>query len=828
MTQKWYKNYWFYLILGITILAAILRLYGLAGRDIWMDEALDVAQAKEGLWAITRDVGTPIHYYFIWAMLPFGVNTVSLALPGVALCVAAVPLFYFFVKDLLDKNAAVIAACLVAISPMLIEFSQQILHYAYLIFFTTLSLFFLGRLLTRKRKILYFLLWIGATILNLLTMAPAFWVAAIQVIFLSVYLLVNIRQLWPVVSRWLKKMPWYFYVIVAAVAGSGIWFFSHSYYPKTITEQTAHGAIEELPVGISLNLKGFTHVEISWPFIKAIFEWFGTYDGTLALWVLLSLAIIGLVFMLLRKKTAFFILSLFWIILPFVALFTIGISHWFEEKYFIFVIPIYLAAIAYGITSLGEVIRALVTKKKGFFSQTSAKLYSIRSNVILVIILMIATFGVFIPLSAKTLKETYGFSIRDNSGYSWQAAFEYIKGNAKENDLIINDDPLTVFHSFYLGDEGEYKTWFPLTYFTQNDTGAYEDFIEQTVANNSHVWLPTSQPFANTIYPDLVEVSSTASVKGMGVYELKFKERQPPKIEIDQSGKWKYLEDFDKPRYLHDALATENITWPMNASGLSPYDRSKPATIEYLLTFDKPTKDFVLETKFQITGDQGRVNICVGDSRDSYVLQQEIDGKSSGQSVIVDLGTARQAFDKKYIKIEMQVDQNQITPIPDIKFDMLAAYSKRGKAEFEEVKSPTGKTLFVYDFGLAEKVEKKWFLDSLKNKGWMQASSGVLYTTSAPTDADPLTYRFELESALSGGSLQLETYADKENQIQVYVGKREDQMQLVHANDNHGMQQAEIDLSDFKGAKDLYVQAKTRDASSSAQFRKARLELTLQ
>lgn len=827
-TSKWYKNYWFYLTLSITILAAILRLYGLAGRDIWFDEALDVAQAQKGFWAITKEVGTPIHYYFVWAMLPFGVNTISLALPGVALCVLAVPLFYFFIKDLLDRNAAVIAACLVAISPMLVEFSQQILHYAYLIFFTTLSLFFIGRLITRKRKILYFSLWVVATILNLLTMAPAFWVAAIQAIFLVVYLLINIRRIGPVVFQWFKRMPWYFYAVVVAVAGLGIWLFSKSYYPKTIIEQTAHGAITELPVGISLNLKGFTHVEISWPFIKAIFEWFGTYDGTVSLWVFLSLAVLGLVFMILRKKITFFVLSLLWIILPFAALFTIGISHWFEEKYFIFVIPIYLAAIAYGLTSLGEMIRALVTKNKQFLSQAGEKFFSTRSNIILVIILMIVTFGVFLPLSAKTLKETYGFSIRDNSGYSWQAAFEYIKVQAKENDLIINDDPLTVFHSFYLGDGGEYQTWFPLTYFTQNDTASYDKFVARTNQDDNHVWLPTSQPFESTIYPELVDLITSASVKGMGVYELRFKERQPPKIEIDQTGKWKYLDDFDKPRYLHDALDTENITWPMNASYISPNDRSKPATIEYLFTFNKPTKNFLLETVFQIAGAQSRVNIYAGDSRDSYTLMKEVGPSLSGQSVLVDVGAKLKNSDKKYVKIEILLDQEQVTPAPETRLEILTAYDQRSKAVLEKIESAEGGTEFVYDFGLGEKVEKKWFLDTLKNKGWIQAPSGVLYTIMAPNEADPLTYRFELASPLTGGRLQLETYADKQNEIQVYIGKKEDQMRVVHSNDNSGIQQADIDLVDFKGAKELYIQAKTKDASSSGQLRKAKLELTLQ
>lgn len=824
LAQKWYKNYYFYLVLGITILAAVLRLYGLAGRDIWFDEALDVAQAQKGFWAITNDVGTPIHYYFVWAMLPFGVNTVSLALPGVTLCIATVPLFYFFVKDLLNKNAAVITACLLAISPMLIEFSQQILHYAYLVFFTTLSLFFIGRLIVGKRKILFFILWVGATILNLLTMAPAFLIAAIEIIFLVAYLLFNFRRLWPTISRWFKKTPKYVYVIICALAGIGVFLFSISYYPKTILEQTAGLGRAVIPVGYSLNLKGFTQVEFSWPFMKAILEWFGTYQGDLALGIFLSFCLIGLVLMVWRKKYTFFILSLLWIVLPFVVLYKIGISHWFEEKYFIFVIPIYLATIAYGITSLGDLVYRLVIGIKERLARIPRVRETPKSRFVLLTVLIVFTFGIFVPLSAKILSETYISSLRDNGGYSWGDAFEYIAAHSGPDDWVVQDESLLPFTSFYLGVENENKTWFPETYFSANDTASYEAFIDQ-VSHNRKIWLPTLRPFAVTSFSAIADLVSVDSAGGIGIYEIKFKEREPIKIEIGPDGEWKYIENFEKLQYLKDSLSTQNINWIKSELYLTPLDKNQPAILEYLFRFDQPTRDFILKTLFDISGTESKVKIYAGDTRESYELVAELDQNSNGQPIATDIGSELKASRDKYIKIEM--DTNELVS-SGVRLRILSAYDHRGAPQLKAEMQPDGETLYSYDFGLEEEKESKWFFDTFLNRGWIQAPSGVLYSAFNPNQGEPLTYKFQLATSLYEGNIKLKTYAYQPNAIQVYAGSALDQMTLIHENDGSEMQEAEIDLSSLRSAKEIYFQIKARAAGTTAQFRKARLELTLQ
>ncbi|MEK7127312.1 MAG: glycosyltransferase family 39 protein [Patescibacteria group bacterium] len=125
------------LLILILILAAILRFYKLPeylqflgdqGRDLLIVKAM-IVDHKFTLLGPTASVGGfytgPVYYYFmlpflaLWQLDPVGPAVMS-ALFGLATII----LVYFFVKDIADKKAGVLAALLTAFSPKMIDLSR--------------------------------------------------------------------------------------------------------------------------------------------------------------------------------------------------------------------------------------------------------------------------------------------------------------------------------------------------------------------------------------------------------------------------------------------------------------------------------------------------------------------------------------------------------------------------------------------------------------------------------------------------------------------------------------------------------------------------------
>src|SRR5262245_17152829 len=121
-------------LIGIVLLAALLRLVQLNFQPLWWDEGYSVFFA-------TRDVGTllartaldihpPLYYLLLqaWSQAA-GTGDVALRLLSVVIGVAIVPLAYAVAHTLLNRRVALVTAFLVAISPLLIYYSQELRMY---------------------------------------------------------------------------------------------------------------------------------------------------------------------------------------------------------------------------------------------------------------------------------------------------------------------------------------------------------------------------------------------------------------------------------------------------------------------------------------------------------------------------------------------------------------------------------------------------------------------------------------------------------------------------------------------------------------------------
>jgi mannosyltransferase len=126
----WVKGWW--PLAAIVVLAAVLRLATLGQQSLWFDEAftpLHVFHAS--LWrtlsSVARTEDTPPLWYVLdWAITRvFGTGLVALRMLSALAGIATVPVAWAIARRLAGSRAALATALLVAVSPLLVWYSQE-------------------------------------------------------------------------------------------------------------------------------------------------------------------------------------------------------------------------------------------------------------------------------------------------------------------------------------------------------------------------------------------------------------------------------------------------------------------------------------------------------------------------------------------------------------------------------------------------------------------------------------------------------------------------------------------------------------------------------
>lgn len=150
----------------IVLLGAALRLVTIDQQSFRYDEtvtALRIIQPNlfDTLGAIPASESAPPFYYllaWLWSV-PFGNGEVGLRSLSALFGIAAIPVAFFASGALgLNRRASVIAALLIAVSPVLVWFSQDARVYSLVFLLAGLGLLFFGRALNAPSRSAY-LLW---------------------------------------------------------------------------------------------------------------------------------------------------------------------------------------------------------------------------------------------------------------------------------------------------------------------------------------------------------------------------------------------------------------------------------------------------------------------------------------------------------------------------------------------------------------------------------------------------------------------------------------------------------------------------------------------
>jgi uncharacterized membrane protein len=126
--------------------AAALRLVGLGSQSLWYDEWLTTEATQGGLRDLahhvaTREGITPPYFVLMWAWVRIvGAGEIALRAPSVIAGIATVPVAYAIAGAVGQRRTvARLAAALVAVSPMLVWYSQEARPYSMLAFIGALS-----------------------------------------------------------------------------------------------------------------------------------------------------------------------------------------------------------------------------------------------------------------------------------------------------------------------------------------------------------------------------------------------------------------------------------------------------------------------------------------------------------------------------------------------------------------------------------------------------------------------------------------------------------------------------------------------------------------
>lgn len=219
------------------VVGLVLRVLLIGSKSMWLDEAFSVyvAQASWSDWPRgTADAfHPPLYYYGIlhyWSQL--GRSDGFLRLPSALFGALAIPLTYLLGRSLSGKGVGLSSAWLVALSPLLVWYSQELRNYSLLVSLALLSSLAFVRLLIRPR-VGWWLLYAAATVAAFYTHYFAVLLLPVQLaLLLAVLVQRRVRGLglgaaaaaWPAIvalySPWLNSQAAAGFALLARRAAS--------------------------------------------------------------------------------------------------------------------------------------------------------------------------------------------------------------------------------------------------------------------------------------------------------------------------------------------------------------------------------------------------------------------------------------------------------------------------------------------------------------------------------------------------------------------------------------------------------------------------------
>lgn len=143
-------------IFAILVAALAARLYGLASESLWLDEATSIFLAKMPIAEMVQWTAVDIHPPFYYALLHFwlvlGDGEAEVRLLSALSGVASVAVLYALARRLFNPVVGLVAAALLAVSPLHVWYSQETRMYALLALLGLLTAYLMVLALLDQRR----------------------------------------------------------------------------------------------------------------------------------------------------------------------------------------------------------------------------------------------------------------------------------------------------------------------------------------------------------------------------------------------------------------------------------------------------------------------------------------------------------------------------------------------------------------------------------------------------------------------------------------------------------------------------------------------------
>jgi hypothetical protein len=145
-----------YLLIVITVAGALLRVYLIGDKDLWLDEAFSVWMGWNSLpdltdWLVRIDQHPPLYYTFLHLWLTFGDSAAHVRTLSAIFGTLTIPVLFFIARRISGTPAGLIAALILALSPFNVRFAQEARMYTLLALNVSLALLALVHLFGDQR-----------------------------------------------------------------------------------------------------------------------------------------------------------------------------------------------------------------------------------------------------------------------------------------------------------------------------------------------------------------------------------------------------------------------------------------------------------------------------------------------------------------------------------------------------------------------------------------------------------------------------------------------------------------------------------------------------
>jgi len=376
----------------ILILGGLLRFWQLGANSLWKDELFSMIEAQKPIVEIftskTWFFGyNPIHYFFTHLALYFGKSEALVRTPAVIFGLLTILVIYKLGKVIFNQKVGLLSAFLLSISPLHLKYSREVRYYSFLIFFSSLTILFIYKIISEKKKNIWVILFALASLLNIATQPNALLVLGAEMMFLLVWFWRK-KKFLGLAKKIRRRKAKETLVIIGIILIS---IFLGSVFVKSFGELFA--------------MAKFAPAMSPFVFLTYILTNLSAGKGTLAIY--LSPFILGLITSYKKKREVFFLLLLF-MVLPLLTFYFVRPAAVFDFhiRYVSFIVIPYLLLISYGIDTL------------------------LKRNVFVFLAVLL-----FALLSIQPINAYYQTKKGD-----WRGVEEYLIKNAKPGDVVITEN----------------------------------------------------------------------------------------------------------------------------------------------------------------------------------------------------------------------------------------------------------------------------------------------------------------------------------------------------------------------------------------------------